>query len=64
MRHQDFNIIFQPPKEATSGFVKSVALNRAFAFFADYKHVRTLISHTCMRQKADSPRTLNLQNPF
>ena len=30
MRHQDFNIIFQPPKEATSGFelLKSVALNR------------------------------------
>ncbi len=21
MQHQDFNIIFQPPKEATSGFV-------------------------------------------
>ncbi len=21
MRHQDFNIIFQPPKDATSGFV-------------------------------------------
>ncbi len=30
MRHQDFNIIFQPPKEATSGFKKCRFKSRSY----------------------------------
>ncbi len=34
MRHQDFNIIFQPPNEATSGFV--IILCCSFFYFDSY----------------------------